>query len=477
VLEEAKRFFSTSSMFNGVFNTLITVVTAAAILLIAITSLTINELNFWLMLSALTGISQGFISALGSTYVRFLSYSSEGIKIADFNAIFDRRTDGKYESADKLEYYALSLVMRKVYSFVAIIFAVVLVFLLPVILDVSVSALENPTVGWTISFVSVLLAALSIYTSHYRNILLSSNRVAESNRIEAGFKLVSLILVLPWVYAYESLFLLSLAYPLVILGSFQIQRQRCKPDLIKIGSYAMTASVDQRMVFMSTYGGLWRTGTTAVVVNVMKYISPILVGMLYTPAIAAPFLLTKRIFDIIEQVTMAPFNARMPRFVRLRGSGRISVLLPLMKQTQTICYVIFLALFTCLITLGDFLLDTIDAEILVSPPGIIVTIAAAAIVSRWGGMAMLISNQSNRVVEHLQAVNAAIAFSVVLALMYPWFGLYAFPSASLLSVIIVSPLIVKSYAAINTTFLNHEKYIFLSFSSLFCIISAAYLYL
>ena len=148
----------------------------------------------------------------------------------------------------------------------------------------------------------------------------------------------------------------------------------------------MTNSVGQRMVFMATYGGLWRTGTTAVIVNVMKYIAPILVGMLYSPAIAAPFLLTKRVFDIMEQVTMAPFNARMPRFVRLRGSGRISALLPLMKQTQAICYFIFLVLFTCLITLGDFLLDIIGAEISVSSPGIIVTIAAAALVSRWGGM-------------------------------------------------------------------------------------------
>lgn len=470
-----KRLLFESPILNTAFNTLITLLFSAAILVVAINTLSLAELNFWLLISALMGISQGLTSALGATYIRFLSYSSEGVRIHNFSDIYSQVSAKVFKDADELEYAEIYFVMRKVYLLATIFFAAMLGALLPFILSLSINSLPNPQIGWLVAVALVLIVSVTIYTSHYRNILMSTNRVAISSRLEALVKLIAFIVIIPFLYVFESLLFLSLSYPIVILISFLIQRIYCSTNLNDFRSHKTAAVARGQAVFMATFGSLWRTGLTSVVVNVMKYLSPIIVGMLYSPVAAAPFLLTKRIFDIIEQLTMAPFNARNPRFAKLRATGQLSVLVPYLRQTQAICYAIFLFCFIMLVTLSELILVYLQADVSLSPPGIIIVLAFAGIWSRWGGMAMLISNQSNKVIEHKQAIVAAVSFACSLLIMYPLIDLYAFPCASFLGVLFASPLILESYKGLRTTFFVYEKFVFILSNFVLIFLSAIYL--
>ena len=115
----------------------------------------------------------------------------------------------------------------------------------------------------------------------------------------------------------------------------------------------------QKKIFKVVFETAWKSGVTTVIATTIKHISGVLVSNLMSPTQSAPFLFTKRIFEIIDQFTMAVFKAMIPRMALLRGQGDFKVFIPLVRTLFYLAYGTFIISYLSFIIFGNKTKDEI----------------------------------------------------------------------------------------------------------------------
>ena len=149
--------------------------------------------------------------------------------------------------------------------------------------------------------------------------------------------------------------------------------------------------------------------------------------------------------------------------------------MPYLRQTQYISYGVYLIGYATLLIGGEYILSLISSNVNLGSYSLIILFSLATFMSRWGGMTLSISNQSNHVVEHINAIVVAIVFFSVVLLAYDVLGIEVFPFAQTVAMIAVAPFIIKlTYKNLHTTFWNYEKKVFIPLFGVLILINLIY---
>lgn len=463
-----------SSIFNSWFSAFVGLFSSIIAIPIVITKLSVEEINVWFLFASIVTLSQGVQFGFNTTFSRFIAYVNNGVKIGEFRDLRHKKDKQHSSSIDKNEFSRVFYLMKYVYLFLSVIYLLVLIAIGYFSLNKPIESLANYSDGWIAAGLVAISTTLTLFFGYYQNFMLGINKVALVQRITGIVNLIGLIFILGVLLIYPTLVSIVFVYQMVSLSVLVSVVYFAKKEFANMSIQKQSNSFDKEL-FSIVWESAWKSGITTVIANVVKHISAILVVQFFTPAISASFLFTKRIFDIIERFTMTTFQARIPTIAKYRGQGDFDMLMPYLRQTQYISYGVYLVGYIFLLVGGEFILSLISSNVNLGSYSLIILFSLATFMSRWGGMTLSISNQSNQVVEHINAMVVAIVFFSVVFIFYKTLGIDVFPFAQTVSMIVVAPFIIKLvYKNLHTTFWDYEKKVFIPMCGILTLINLIY---
>lgn len=464
-----------SSILNSWFSASVILLSSLIAIPIVITKLSPEEINVWFLFSSIIALSQGVQFGFNTTFSRFISYANNGVRIEEFQDLRFKK-DIKFEKQmDNKEFSKIFYLMKNVYIFLSIIYILVLLLIGYFSLIKPIEALATPTDGWIAAGIVAVSSTLTLTFGYYQNFMLGINKVSLLHRIRGIVHLIGLFFIIGIVLLYPTLISIILIYQIVALSGTMVIVYFAKKEFAKMKIEKMKNSFDKE-VFSVVWESAWKSGITTIIANVVKHISAILVAQWFSPAVSASFLFTKKLFDILENFTMITFQARLPMIARYRGQGDFKTLFPFLMQTQYVSYGVFLFGYIVLLIGGEQIMSLISSNVNLGSYTLIILFSFTTFFSRWGGMTLAISSQSNHVLEHKSAIVYFIIYLISLSVlmldtMKIEFFLYALLLAAISSILVV---VKTSYATIHTTFWNFEKKVSIPILGLLLLINLIY---
>jgi O-antigen/teichoic acid export membrane protein len=466
-----------SAVLNTWFNSFANTFGYLVVLPLVITKLSVEEISVWLLLSTVVAISQGVLFGFNTTFSRFIAYVNNGVKIKQFIDIKSIKQKRSSSELDLQELSRVYLLMRNVYFILSLIYFFILLILGYFILKKPMSFLANPTEGW-LSFLVILLATTTCLAfGYYQNFMIGINRVALVQRVSGIVHLVGIVFIILVLTYSPNLFSVVIVLQLITLTSVFFIAYFARKNLTILGLNVCKNTFDNEL-FKIVWSFSWKSGFTSVIASIIKHISGIIIAQLFVPSTVANFLFTQKIFNIIERFTSSTFVARLPVFAALRGNGDFVRLLPFLRQSQYLAFLVFFAGYIALLIFGEYLLSFIKSNVNLAASHIIVLFSFATFLSRWGGMTLNISNQANIVLEHISVM---IYFLSLFLLNIILFQFYQSISVFLFSQIIgvfLSIFFVRKvlYSSLFTTFMRYERSVLLPATLVLVSINIIYFY-
>lgn len=463
-----------SSILNSWFSNVVILVSSLIAIPIVITNLDVQEINIWFLFASVVAMSQSILFGFNGTFARFISYSFSGVKIKEYQVIKHKNNINFNETFCVLELSRIFYLMRNIYFFLSICFLFVLIIIGYFVLRHPVNLLTYPNEGWTSWMIIVASTTYTLSFGYYQVFLEGINKVALVQRTIGLVNLIGLPFILGILYFYPTLIAIVFIYQLISLITTTCIIYFAILERKKLGIKSSKNKIDKEL-FAIVWESAWKSGITTILANIVKHISAVLVAQLFSPAISASFLFTKRLFDVIERFTMTTFQARIPIIAKLRGQGDFKKLIPFLRQTQIMSFSVFLVGYSILLFFGESVLEIINSNVELVNFNLIILFSFATFLSRWGAMNMLISNQANHVVEHYNALIGSSVFFIVIYFLYGSLGINVFPVAQILSFIAVIFLFIKNvYPSIQETFYNYEKRLMLPMLGVLILINSIY---
>lgn len=451
------KYFLNSPIFNTWFSNLVILISSLISIPIVITKLSVEEVNVWFLLYTIVSLGQSILFGFNGTFVRFVAYSYAGVSISEFRSI-KHKTECKYgKTIEVMELEQIFALMKNVYLYLSVGFFCLLLMVGYFGLQKPISALSAPAYGWIASGVVLVSSTIILSLGYFRVFLEGIGKVPLVQRILGVVNLLGLFLIIGVLLTYPTLLSIVIVYQTVLLTASIMIAILAMRDLRHLTIEGSRRGFDATL-FSLVWESAWKSGVTTVIAGIVRHISAILVAQWFSPLVSASYQFTKRLFDVLENFTMTTFQARIPQIAKLRSRGAMNELLPYLKQTHRIAYFVFLSGFFVLLFLGEELLELIGSNVALGSRELVILFAMSTFLSRWGGMTLSVANQSNYVVEHINAFIIVLVYFPIVLLLYRYVGVEIFPLAHLLALLVTVPVIAKQvYPTIKSGFWTYEK--------------------
>ncbi len=446
-----------SPIFNSWLAQAITMVFAIIAVPIVLRKLLPPEINVWFLISTVVAIGQGVQFGFYTTFVRFLSYSAAGVRIEEFRNLH-QKFDVQFSSqVNESEFFELMMVLKKVYLVITAIYLVIMTTFGSWAMYKPISLMSHTHDGWITWGVVVATSTISLYFSVYQIYLMGVNEVTISQQVTSVVTLFGLGIFLAVSSFAPTLFNIVAVYQLIaVANALWLMRlaYTVRNDFLRKGA----RSIFNKHLFFLIWGSAWKNGVTTIIANLVRHASGIIVAQFFSPLVSASFLLTKKLFDILDSLSMATFQAKTPEIAALRARGDFLKLMPLLKKVYHLSYAVYLIGFFVISFLGQTLLFYIKSNAVLGSVNLMMLFSVAYFINRWCGLSLAVSNQSNNIIEHITATLYAIVYFLFIICFYAPLGLAVFPAAMIIGVLVISPIVIKkTYPAINTTFIAFES--------------------
>ncbi|WP_108869584.1 hypothetical protein [Aquimarina aquimarini] len=464
-----------SSIFTSWISQLIKVVFSLVTLPIVLKQFSVEQVNVWFLFITIVGIGQGIQYGFNTTFVRFFSYSFSGVRIKEFFDIKNKLEASLSKDVDKQEFSDLYVVLKRTFLFLTLIYF----FLLAVFgtwgVIKPIGFLENYQEGWIAWLVIILSTSINLYMSIYQIYLRGINKVALINRVITIVSFFGIFLIL-----FVGIYFPSLLNIILVVQFIAIMNSLCLYFASQKSNDSFLQKIPKsffkKEVFNEVWDSAWKSGLTTIFATVIKHISGVIVAQLFTPISSASFLLTKRLFELLESFTMVTFQAKIPEIAAFRGRGDFKKLIPLLKKVLYLSYGIFVIGIVVILFFGENLISIIKGNAELGGISLLLAFTYSTLISRWAGINLAISNQANNVIEHINASIVFVIYFLFLGLLYKELGIVVFPLAALVSTLATAPFIIKrTYKTLNTTFIEFEKYMFIPIIIIVSLISLVYI--
>lgn len=447
-----------SSILSSWFNAGVTVFSSLIAIPIVLSKLSLEEINVWFLIATLVAISQGIANGFSTTFMRFISYSYSGVKLSDFRNIKNKRTIDFNSEYNGGELGEVLEVMKVIYTVLTALFFVILFLIGYFALSKPIGEMGiDHRDGWIAWYIVLIVSTCNLYLGYYNVFLMGINKIALIQKISGLINLIGLGFILAILFFYPNLISIVLVYQLVALSIaitlFLIAKKELKKLNLNFRKFKFNYNV-----FILVWESAWKSTVTAISANVINHISGILVANFFSVSQSASFLFTKRIFEIIERFTQTTFDARLPVIASLRGKGDLQKLVPYLKQTQYICYAVFITGYLSLIIFGETILSLISDKVDIGAIHLLILFSFSIFLRRWSGINMGISNQANYILDYITVPISGIIFFIVVFFLQGQLGVNVYPIAQIIGIICISPIIItRFYSILETTFLEYEK--------------------
>ncbi|NQZ32150.1 MAG: hypothetical protein HRU06_12820 [Oceanospirillaceae bacterium] len=444
---------------------------------IVISILSVEEINVWFLFFSVVALAQGVQFGFNGTFVRFIAYSNSGVRISEFASIKDLKKISTESFLNIGEFSTIIGLTKYVYGVLSIIFFILILLLGNVGLSSPIGLLENPSEGWVAWFIVVFVATMVIYLGHYRIFLEGTNHVVTVQRVLAIVNLVGLGAILSVLILKPTLVAIVLVYQVVALISALVIAFIAKRKMSSTTGLVSSVAFDQNL-FSIIWESVWKSGITVLIASSVKHASAILVAQWFPVGESASYQFTKRLFDVIENFVQITFQAKLPLLASLRGKGDFMNLLPALAEIQRISFSVFLIGYLTLLLIGDPILSLIGSNVEVGGYTLLVLFSFSTFFSRWSGIMLAISNQSNNVIEHKSAIIVASIFFPLIYLFYEDFGVEIVPFCTLLALLFAMPIVIKqAYSTIHTNFFTYELTVTIPFLLALLLINVSFYFL
>ncbi|MDB3957864.1 hypothetical protein N9408_03025 [Opitutales bacterium] len=351
--------------------------------------------------------------------------------------------------------------MKFIYKVLAIIYFLLILVVGYFVLRKPLLNLNDPNEGWILGLIIAITTTLNLYYGYYQNFMIGINKVALVQRVTGFVNLLGVGLILCVLIFYPSLNTVVIVYQLISIMVLCSVIYFSKKEYEILGLNKINGFFDKKL-FSLVWQFAWKSGITMLISNFVRYISVIFVSQMFSSSASASFLFTRKLFNIIENFTMSSFNARLPVIAKYRGVADFDNLIPFIRQTQHISYAVFLFSYSIILGFSNYFLLFINSNVDLGSYQLIILFSFSTLLTRWGGMTLSISNQSNHVVEHINALIVAFVYFVCILIFYDNIGIIVFPFSLLIAMIFVAPFIIKNtYKSIFTSFWKYEKSVFI----------------
>jgi O-antigen/teichoic acid export membrane protein len=464
-----------SAIISSWFNSGVMMFSSFLAIPVVITKLSIEEINIFFLIGTLVSISKGLSNGFASTFMRFISYSSSGVKLSDFRNIKNKNTKDLNSRYNAQELKMVLEVMKVMYVILSVLFLFGLSLIGYFALSKPIAAIEvNQNDAWTAWYIVLIVSTCNLYLGYYNVFLMGIKKIALIQKISGLINLIGLGFILMVLFNYPNLVSIVFVYQLVSLSMalslFFIASKELKNLNLNIGNFKF-----HYPVFILVWETAWKSTITNISSNIINNISGILVANYFNTAQSASFLFTQRIFNVIESFTQTTFHARLPVIASLRGKGDLLKLIPYLKQTHYLCYAVFTILYISLIIFGDTILMFISTGVELGSINLLILFSFSILLRRWSGISMGISNQANYILDYITVPISGIVFLIIIFLFQAQIGVNIYPIAQIIGIIFISPIIIiKFYPILETTFIKYEKNVIIPTFCLLAIINIIY---
>ena len=474
MLNKLKYSFLKSAVLNSWFNGSIQLLSSLIAIPIVLVKLSVAEINVWFLFASITAFGQTLVSGFARTFSRFITYAYSGLKIEDFKLITDKKETVFSESYDPSELSSIFAQMKQINSLISVLFFLVIGSIGYFFLAYPISEMKDGSIGWLAYFMILAVGGLNLYFGLYTIFLQGIKKVGIIQRTFGVVNLIGLLLILIVLFYHPTFLSIVLVYQSISLSASILIYFTAKKKLRQMNIVSTRQKFDFNL-FSIVWDSAWKNGLTSIISGCLKHFSALLIAQWFSPVQSASFLFTKRIFDILEKFTAMTFTARLPYIAQLRSRGLYIELKLLLKQTILISFAVFILGYITLITMGEFILGFIQSNVNLGTPTLIILFSVATFLSRWSGIMVSVSNQSNKIIEHKNAVIIFFVFTASLLLLYKSLSLLAFPMANIIALITAMPLIIyQVYKTIDTSFYRFERFVFLPAFALLLLINLIY---
>lgn len=432
-----------------------------------LTKFDVAEVNVWFLFFAVIGISEMVVMGFNVTFVRFVSYTYASVDYRDFPTIRDNSSSYKLENQDRQlsDIYSINVL---VFLAISIIFFLILQTVGYFALYKPISYMDNPEIGWQAWQILIYANTLRVLGYTFPVFLQGMDRMSIFFNIlsfEKLFYIIGGVLVLtikPSLLGISIVSGLSISLSVVIqiiffkwLSNRKIKFSRFRKDL-----------------FLIIWESAWKSGVTKLLAPIIQRISGIIFAQIASPGLSGSYLLTERVFNILQSFSIITVNTYIPQISRMRGQNMFPELTRYIYKIGTLSYSVFLLGYIVVAFFGTAMLNLIDSETTLASPLILVLFSYAYLLQRLGGFQANLANQANNVIEHKAISIYAIVFFGFLLLMSSSLEMWVFPTAMILAQIVAGIYtFTYSYPMYRTTFWGTEKYGFVPIVILLSIIN------
>lgn len=426
--------------------------------------LTNTESTVYFTIGILSQLTMALIYGFNSTLLRLVNYSSTGIPIKEFKNIKHKTHQIKSQESTKNELLLIRRTIRKILIKASTLYLAVFLFLGFFFLKNIISEV-GLNFFWVYFIFYLLINSLGITFSseqiYLRGLGLIPN--VEKQYFISNFVLI-IITFLIIVFLREDInvgHLLCLNAATLLFPNLLIYLSST-PNQITPTYYkkSETVKILNKEIFSSTL----KTGFTSSLGSISKNISSLFVVSYFSVYDSSSFLFTKKLIDIVENITMTIYNSKIPTLNNLRVTD-IKKFKLLLTSISRFTQNIFIIFSIGIVFLGDYFITLINfnSTLVVAP--VLILMLISSMVQRWAGIILASFNQSNKIIEHIYAIASIAMLIIFLGTLYLFelINLKTMVAVEILTLFLCSIIFFKEhYSSLNTTFIKFEKNLILT---------------
>ena len=426
-----------------------------------LTKLSSPEINVWLLFLSILSFSELAVMGFNTTLVRFYSYTNAGIYYKDFENIRIIQKRNTTELIDKVKQF------NDLYTITVVVMGIItiLYFLLITIggyffLKKPIGYLENSAIGWYAWIILIIANIIRVFFYTYPVILQGMNFVTKYYTLQTIVRTLNTVFSILILLTFPSLLNLAIVYSgsIVILSLLFYYFVKIK----NIQRHHFHFTAFKRDFFLIIWDSAWKSGAARITAPIILHASGIIFSQVANPALSSSYLLTQRVFNILQNISNTIVNSKLPLIAMLRGKKEFGNVNKVIKNVSLIGYSIILIGYFVIFLLGERLLVLIGSNTgFVSAP-ILVLFSFAYLLNRNLGIQLSLANQANKVLEHKAILIYGIVYFLFIGINFSHLDIWVFPVAMIVGILVsMVYTFPKSYSLYNTNFWAFERKSFL----------------
>lgn len=407
---------------------------------LALYSLDITELNLWLLMMSVLSFGQSLVYGPAITIVRYLSYTESGIDYSMFNSIDKVIPQAKYE-VNIPQRASLIRVAKGIFGILSLCFLGVWLVSYIVFFSDIVEVKGSNSLNLSL-LAACLLSTASLYFQSYQSILEGTGDIVIVQKISAFSHVIGSIVALLFNTTGHTLLSLVLIHQLIILLNFLFMR--CFLRFRNIYIWTKTSFSDDLYLYKLILGKAKLSSYTSVLSGAIKHFSALVLSSFFTGVVLSNFLLTKRLFEIIETFSSALFLVKSPSLIRKYAAKIYGEYLRTLKTASYASLGLYIVASVGLMIFGVEFVNLFAAEPYSPGSELLIVFFIAGFGARLNALFLSICNHSNNVIEHKAISIYLVAFLITIAPLFWLVGIYSVPAAAIIGSIINLPYVISN---------------------------------